>query len=540
MTIIRLLLLSLLAMPALAQTTIYYRNCDTGAHASCANGANGNAGTSQSAPKQSLPADTAINALAAGSSLRLCNGSAWVDGNFPFWLLRNTNATEASPITIEGWDCGDGASGRPILRASSGSSTGIIYGGFCWDTPNCPSPDHGGYVLRGVRLTKSGSLATGSTGLTFYGSARYLLIENNELDNWANVAEVQTGQNIRNLTVRNNYIHDNSQNGWLGSATDMLIEDNTFENNNNDGSALEHGIYSGGCEPQQRVTFRRNTFLNNSTSGGTCSSGNITTRGNVTGMTIEENYIEVPAGTADCYGISVIDGYASCTEHVDNLVIRGNTIVNVGSNSIAVRLCTNCLIENNRVIRDFTNTGLHYGISIADPGDSEDLAVSPATGATIRNNSIYVDRQGSGSGINVANGSGHKVLNNVVHFTANVGSANCFAHTALANFSVWDNNWCYELGSGQWSGAYSTLAAAQSAGFDAGGGNTDPLWASTPSAAAPTMATQSGSPLRNAGRNTDKAPRDAAWCQRDGTPDIGAMEANGTPCLTFRAPVELR
>lgn len=530
------LLSLLLLLCSLDASALYYCKCDTGAHASCPVSAGSDAldGTTAANAKSTPPTATELSNAAAGTTHYFCQGGAWT--GLSTYVVQNNNVTRTQPLTLTTYAPASGATGRPIFEWLNTQAEGFVLGFFNNDS------DHGGYTLDGIEFRRAGS--AGGEGLKLFGQASYVLYNNIKVTNWANGMVPSTSQGVHHVTLRNSLVQLNVQNGIIGNVDDFLIESNTFDQNNYDGSGGEHAIYIGGCEARNRVTIRRNTFTNNSVTGGQCTSGNITTRGgNTVGLTVEENDIEVPYGNDSCYGISVIDGYPACTEHVENLVVRGNTVKNVGSNSIAVLLCTNCLIENNRVIRDSaSNTGLHTAISVGNPSTPEDAAVSPATGATIRNNSIYI-ASGSlaGSGISVSAGSGHKVLNNVVQITAAVtGAVNCFSHTALSNFTVWDNNWCYEQGSGQWSGTYATLASAQAAGFDANGGNTNPLWVSTPSVAAPTFATQSGSPLRSAGRNTDKAKFDAAQCLRDSTPDVGAMEAGGTPCLTFRAPVELR
>lgn len=530
------------SLDAAAQTTIYYRNCDTGSHASCVNGNNANPGTSPSAPKRSLPDDTAYNNLLGGSNVRVCNGSAYVAGETtapPSYLSQNSNATQNAPITLEGWDCGDGATGRPIFMYGSGQSNAFVIGGFCFGT--CPAPDHGGYVFRGIRLSKQGALAEDSECLVFFGSSRYVLIENMEIDNWANGLNIATDQNVRNLTIRNNYIHDNSQNGVVGSATDLLVEGNYLLRNNrspneSDSFALEHALYIGGATPQNRIIIRGNILEDNSTRIGTgmCESGNITFRGNVDQVTIEDNVITVPNAINFCFGISVIDGYGTPEECVRRAVIRNNTIVNVGGSGIALRLTAGGIVENNRIIRTVA-TGQGDAIAIGNPADSGDAAYCPMQNMTVRNNSIYYATSTSGSGIAIAAGAGHKVFNNAVYITSG-GAMNCFSHTALGNFSVWNNNWCNSAGN--WSPTYANLGLAQAAGFDVNGGNTDPLWLATPSSGNSwSLAVQAGSPLRSVGRNTDKSRFDILGCQRDSSPDVGAHEFGGTPCLTAKSPV---
>lgn len=540
------LVLLLCSLGAHAQTTIYYNRCDTGAHANCSTltGSDANPGTSPSAPKLSLPSNDAINALAGGSIVRLCNGSAWVDGNATGWLLQNTNATRTARITVENYNCGNGATGRPILQYSSGTGSGMLFGGFC--VSGCPAPDHGGYVLRGVRITKSGSPS--GTGLVFYGSTRWTLIEDVRVDNWANGVEVHTGSNIRDLTFRGTTpgalsIDSNCQNGIIGSATDFLVERVLFENNNPASAGcgaftLQHGSYVGGTEPQSRITFRQNIYRNNSLTGGVCGSGNMTFRGMVTWLTVEENTVETPGGNAQCIGLSIQDGYGSDEECVRGLMVRGNKIIDAGSSAILLRITPGAFVEDNETFA-FATTTSHTGINIANPGSAQDLAVCPAGTTTVRNNSSYYASGTSGQAVSINAGSGHTVQNNLA-VIASGSSANCFAH-AGATFTLWDHNWCYEQGSGQWSATYATRSAACSgSGFDCNGGTADPLLASTPSSSNTVIELSSSSPLRSAGRNTGKAFRDKLWCQRDSTPDIGAHEYGASTCLSIRSPVELR
>jgi len=550
------LLLLLCSFGASAQTTIYYNRCDAGAHANCSTltGSDANPGTSPSAPKLSLPSNDAINALAGGSNVRICNGASYVDGNAPGWLFSAAGATSTARLTVEFYDCGNGATGRPNIQFASGSGAGIIFGGFC--VSNCPAADHGGYVLRGLRITKSGS--PGGTGITFYGSARWVLLEDLEIVNWANGIEVTTTQNIRNLTIRGTTtcdpsisttsacsaaIHSNCQNGIIGSATDYLVENVLFDSNNPASGAcgsftLQHGTYTGGVEDQARITFRGNIYRNNSLTGGVCGSGNATFRGNVDQVTFENNRIETPGANSQCIGLSVQDGYGSDAECMHRFVARGNTIIDGGSSAMLFRITPGLLAENNRLIQ-LVSTGTQNGINIANPGSQQDLDVCPAGDTVVRNNSGYYASGSGGVFVSVNAGTGHSVFNNLCDVTSG-GAVNCWA-TAGGTFEVFDYNWTYENGSGQYSATYATRAAACSgASFDCNGGTTDPLLAATPTAAAPSMAVQSGSPLRSAGRNTGKPPRDVLYCQRDSTPDIGAHEYGGTPCLTIRAPTRAR
>lgn len=547
------LVLLLCSFGASAQTTVYYNRCDAGAHANCSSlvGADGgNPGTSPSTPRITLPNDTQLNALAAGSVIRICNGASYVDGNAPGWAFQNAAATRTGRITVEGYDCGNSvpacvaktsAVGCPIVQFSSGTGIGVVMGGFCQAPATCPAPDTGGYVLRGLNITKSGS--PGGTGISLGNSARWVTLENVRITNWANGIESVTTQNVRDFILKDSYIGDNCQNGFLGNATDLLVDNNIFENNNPASGGcgsflLQHGSYSGGIEAQIRATWRKNVYRNNSLTSGTCGSGNATFRGNVDQLTFEENTIVSPGGNAQCVGLSIQDGYGSDAECMRRVVIRGNKIVDTGSSAMLLRITPGAIVENNETFA-FATTTSHTGINIANPGQAQDQILCSAGSTTVRHNSGYYASGTSGQFISINAGSGHTVQNNLAKI-ASGSSANCFAH-AGGTFTLWDYNWCDEAGSGQWSATYSTRAAACSgASLDCNGGTADAQLASTPSSSNTVIELSSSSPLRSAGRNTGKAFRDKLWCQRDTTPDIGAHEYGASTCLTFRAPVELR
>jgi hypothetical protein len=536
MRVFKLTPLALVAMSFHAHA-LHYCKCDAGAHPSCVAGSDSNDGSTAALARVTLPDSAALEGAAAGTTHNLCAGGSWVDSSVPNWLIQNMNVTRTAPLTIQTYAPASGATGQARLQSSSGSAFQWTFGGF-----NNPTA-HGGYVLRNLIITRSGSPASGSEGVVFYGTTQYVTLENVQVTNWSNGVHATTTQNITNLTIRNSDLSGNCQNGITGNATDLLVEDTTISDNNAEADGcgaflLQHGAYMGGVDVQIRSVWRRNTFANNSlTTGGICGSGNATFRGNVDQFVFEENTIFSPGGNSQCIGLSIQDGYGSDAECMRNVVARGNKIVDTGSSAILARITPGALFENNEAYAFNTTTAM-TGINVANPGSAQDQILCSAGSTTVRNNSAYYASGTSGQAVSVNAGSGHSVFNNLA-VVASGSSANCWAH-AGATFTLWNNNWCYEQGSGQWSATYSTLAAAQAAGFDANGGNADPLLAATPNSSSYSMALQSGSPLRSAGRNTGKAPRDLLWCQRDDTPDIGAHEHGASTCLTFRAPVELR
>jgi hypothetical protein len=513
---------------------LYYCKCDAGAHASCVAGSDSNNGSNAALARITLPDSTALEGAAAGTTHNLCAGGSWVDASVPNWLIQNMNVTREAPLTIQTYAPASGATGRARLQSTAGSSFQWTFGGFDNTTP------HGGYVLRNLIITRSG--APGGEGVVFYGATQYATLDNVQVTGWANGIHSTTTQNINYLKIVDSDISGNCQNGLIGNASDILAENNDIASNNPASAGcgtflLQHGVYIGGVAQQIRGTWRRNRFTNNSLTSGICGAGNATFRGNVDQLVFEENTITTPGGNSQCIGLSIQDGYGSDAECMRRVVIRGNKTVDTGSSGMLLRITPGVIVENNEDYV-FNTTTSHTGINIANPGQAQDQILCSAGNATVRNNSGYYASGTSGQFVSVNAGAGHSVFNNLA-VIASGSSANCWAH-AGATFTLWNYNWCYEQGSGQWSATYANLAAAQAAGFDANGGNTDPLLAATPTSSSYSMALQSSSPLRSAGRNTGKAFRDILWCQRDSTPDIGAHEYGGTPCLTFRAPVELR
>ena len=176
-------------------------------------------------------------------------------------------------------------------------------------------------------------------------------------------------------------LHRNHEHGMLGNANDLLLEGNSVANNNMDGGGREHGVYlSGG----RNITVRNNTFANNSAPGGVCDGGNFTVHGQVDGMLIEGNTVTQAAATAGCYGLSITAGYASA-EFFRNVVVRNNTIVNVGICAVCVSSAPGILIEGNRIFDSQPGTSQRAVLIPAiNPGAGDDQD----GGAIIRNNVV--------------------------------------------------------------------------------------------------------------------------------------------------------
>jgi hypothetical protein len=119
------------------------------------------------------------------------------------------------------------------------------------------------------------------------------------------------------------------------------------------------------------------------------------------------------------------------------------------------------------------------------------------------------------------------VVSNLIYFGAGSHANHyCFAQTALSNFTAFDNNLCYHAsGAGSWSLSYTSLAAAQTAGFDVHGLSANPLFVELPASVNNwDDRIQTASPAQNSGHPTRSSTQDRIGTNRDTTPNIGARE----------------
>lgn len=509
----------LLLSASLSWATDYHLcDCQTGAHGSCVAGSNANAGTSSSAPKQTV-AGVNFNTLALGDRVLFCAGGVWTPSSEI--QIINPNATSASPLVLQDYAPPSGATGTPIIRRSSGN--GFVFGSYLDH-----SGYHGGYTLR--NLVIDGGLS--DWGIWINTSVQDLTLENVTIREF--IIAINTSNDapnvIRRVNIRNSTFIDNVNMGWLGGTTDSVIEGNLFEANNVDTPepTFSHAIYLGCSETTcARNVIRNNVFDRNSIDGsGVCQGGNLTAHGLIDQLTIENNLLVQDSSAPGCYGISITTGYPSVSnEEFFRVILRGNRVVNLGNCAICVDSAPGILIENNVVVQQ----NAHYHVGIHVPVATGD---SPQTGANVRSNTVYMTQAGaSSSGIIVNSGTGNAVTGNLIYFGSGSNSSHtCFGHSALSNFTRFDRNLCYHAGgTGGYSGSYANLSAAQAAGFDTNGSSANPLFVASPTS--PTTWScnvQSGSPAIN---TADSFAARLAYrgYLAVGTRDIGACEFGSTP-----------
>lgn len=379
---------------------LHFSDCQAGAAAGCVAGNNANPGT-QALPKRDLSGIN-INALAAGTSLLFKRGGSWNIGQVE---ILNRNATPDAPITFADW----GTGALPLLRVPSG--IGFAFGEW-GDTVQ-----DGGYTLRNLRFDGVG---TGDRAILLAAATRRVLFEGLEISGFQlGIHLINEGAGHAGVTLRNSVLRGNRDHGLLGDANDLLIEGNLIEGNNPDGGGFEHGIYLGGHS--SGTTVRNNIFRRNSAPGGTCTGGNFTVHGQYERLTVEGNVIEQTVAVGGCYGFSITAAYNSA-EWFRNLVVRGNTIINVGNCAICVSAAPGALIDGNRIFNTMPGA-FHVGVDIPSSfapgaGDAAD------TGQVIRDNVVCLSSPSSNSRAVVAPASATQ-SNNVLRTGADATTGVC-------------------------------------------------------------------------------------------------------------------
>ncbi len=519
-----LLALALTACGLAQATTYYVSDCQAGASAGCVAGSDSNSGTSSSKPwKTAGKIREQFSGMAAGDQILFARGGSWINASMD--PLQSLKATATNPIVFDSYDPTWGGTERPILTESR-KDTKL----FAFDNNGAAVAD-GGYVLRNLDLRGNGK---GLWGVFTSGAVSDLTMSNLNIQGF--VIGVHCGLSIERVQLLNSTITNNGSQGILWGCNNSLVEGNTFDHNgyiSTDGR--DHSIYLNNELPSAKnVTVRGNKLLNNSVpiSGGICGGVPLVAHGMWNGVTIENNTIYQAPGTANpgCWGIAIDAAYPNA-EIFSNVVIRGNTIANVGGIGIGCASCVAPVIENNVIVMEAGPEMV--GIQIPDrsrgAGDTADV------GAIIRNNSIYFKSAPSyAQGISFATqngstaGSKLQVTSNLIYFAATSnGNHQCFDTTGvgLSNFQSFDYNLCYDAsGNGRYSSLYPTLANAKSAGFDVHGLSANPMLVAAPSSSNGwSMALSPNSPAVNAGSLSGSASKDRMSILRS-SPDIGAFE----------------
>jgi hypothetical protein len=390
-----------------AGRTYYFSDCQPGAAKNCVQGNDANSGTSESSPKRNL-ASVNFNALPAGSKLLLARGGVWV---WPkqMLLLDNPNVTATEPLVIDAYGTGE----RPWIQVSDQKAGAFFFGEY-----NNNAND-GGYTLRNFKLDGMGSSAW---GLFLIHNLHSVTVENMEITGFhiAIHSQARAPHGVTKVVIRNNSISRNSGMGILGQFSDSVIEGNLFEGNNFSGSTFDHAVYlSGGDAGGRNNVLRNNIFRNNSVVNGVCKGGNVTMHGQMDGMLIEGNTIELPAATLGCWGFSITSAY-NTPDWFRNFIVRNNTLINLGGCGVCANAAPGIVVENNRFIN--TQTTPHTAVTIrgeVGPGDDADRD------AVVRNNIACFPTGAPNQSVVSVSSPGSKVSGNVAYTGAAATTGAC-------------------------------------------------------------------------------------------------------------------
>jgi len=524
------LLATALVAPQAFAATYYFADCAADAAPTCVAGSNANIGTSAAAPKQNLTGFQYPQGT--GHAFRFARG-----GSFANAYIDAPAGDAPDSIVFESylptWCSGACASRKPILSArikSNGLGDDLIR---FWFKRGVTVRD---LELRGIDGAGYGVMVQGS---------RDILLDNLTIGNFAIAVYTvygHTGTVTERITLRNSSIVRNKAQGFLGSAKDLLLENNRFEGNGRDNATRDHNIYlSSSSFVVPGVVVRGNTLTRNAGHDGVaCNSVALVAHGHLPDLTIENNTIVEEASRGACWGIAVNGVTTSKVEQrFPGLVIRGNTVRLEGDGGVGIT-CSSCpgaVIENNIVVRSggstsFTGVQVPSGAPNLARGDLADDAI------VVRNNTLEIATPGRATGLTFAPGSSNDVVvSNLIVFDGATNTALCM-HTgarSIQSFRAIDHNLCWRTGGNAfaWSDQAPTLGAAQAAGFDQSSLAVDPGLSTTLGQAGVAMtaldALPPASPAINAGHRTLSSPLDAAGVQRDTLPDIGAIERTARP-----------
>ena len=505
--------------PAPGITTYYVCDCGKGADKDCTAGSDSNAGTSPDQAWQTFgKAQAQFGALQAGDRIEFCKGGVFDVKGVSRWVNGNCKADNRCVVASYAppWASGDEA--RPVINSPAGQH------GVAFDDP--ANADHEeGYVFAGLELVGAGTDA--DNGFFVYNDVDDVLICDMYIHNFGigiqlaggNTPNPGADEHNERIVVRDSIINDCSGDGWLGGDNGSTIEHTHFENNGFGKATFNHNIYlsMSGADGIRVVgnDLYKSTFIN-----GQCQGVSLVGHGVTTNLTIEGNTVHEDLGTVTqgCWGIAIDPGYSSA-EMFSNVTIRGNTVQDLGNQSIGVAACHGCVIENNVVLN-------HQGINAAAilvPVSGSDAGDWTCDQITIRNNSIDIDG-GQAIGL-VDEGKGHVVTNNAIY---NAGQGNggvgCFRLNLPASaYGAVDNNVCFTNDKGEWvigKGQLSAWTAAS--GFDAQSIQVDPQFKSI--MAPYDLSPAATSPLIDAADPKNASATDITGKTRDGQPDIGAFE----------------
>lgn len=514
-----------LGLDPLAGAIHYVCDCGVDGAPGCVPGNDANDGLSPQTPWRTYAqARTRFASLAPGDSVAFCRGGAFDAQSGGAWV--NSSCLADQRCVVRDYDP-PGSTGnlpRPILHVAAG--------GNAFDLADGGNADHEeGYIIMHLDLRGSGS----GQGVFAYNDVDDVLLCDLSIDSFdlgvhaagSNPPAAGSDGANQRIVLRSSQVTNNGGQGWLGGCDGCAVEYTQLRNNGFETAVFNHNIYfsesSGGVAMGMRAIG--NDLYQSAMVGGQCSAVSLVVHGQHDGLLIEGNTVREDVGAAGdgCWGIAVDSGYAEA-ESFRNVIVRGNTVINVGNLGIGLNACEGCLVENNVVI----HTQSFDTRAIAIPDRARNPDDSPLTDTTVRNNSIYVGAAAGGAGMRVGGeGSGHVVVSNAIHYAGSRGGWACMILDLPAgSYAAVDYNLCFFAGTnGEWvegAGDLATWSAAS--GFDTNSLVADPSFTAPAASPWDLSASSASSPLVNAGHPSLSSQSSHGGHGRDANPDIGAHE----------------
>jgi len=365
--------------PVVANTEGTYFVCD--------NGNDTNDGLSASTPWLTFEkAMGNFRYLKAGESINFCRGGIFYVDNAP--TLTNYNCTADNQCRIGDYYAVVDSTSAGLERPKIISNNGLRLLSFV-DGGN--ADQDGGYLVENLILENA--TASSYAGIFIFNDVDDLTVRNVKIDGFGKGISLQgtntlnAGSNNQNerIIFENNQVINNSSQGFLGACTECEIRGNLFENNGYAKAVYDHNLYYTGHDAVN-VLIADNILRKSTNIDGLCQGVPLVVHGTVKNLIIENNLIEeeVNKVVEGCWGIAVDTGYSSIEESFEHVIIRGNTVKNVGGLGIGCSSCVDVLIENNSIIND--NDMYFKGVVV--PNRTEDTLKS--SGIVLNNNQVIV------------------------------------------------------------------------------------------------------------------------------------------------------
>lgn len=496
-------------------TNYYVCDCDSASDPNCIAGNDSNSGTNVSSPwRTTSKVSSVINSLQAGDQILFAKGGAWTDASIG--NIYNFNSSAGNPIIFDSYTPPWGGTAKPILVEARNETNlfNFIDGG---------NADHDeGYSIRNLNLNGGG---TGQWGVFAYNDADYITLENLDISGFeigvhcagSNTPNPGADNQNQNMSLLNSMITNCSNQGFLGGADFLLIENCFFENNGFAQAVFNHNIY---ISDGDNIIIRNNELYRSAVINSMADGVSLVVHGMHNNLIIEGNYIHEDPGmtTGNAWGIGVDPGGYDIPEGVTGLVIKGNLITNMFNNCIAVTSTPGAIIENNVIINE-NAADLHAIVAPDRLRDSDDL---PTTNITIRNNSIYLRNANTLTKAIIVGeeGTEHVVVSNVISIDNGNGLD---LNLGDDNYESVNYNMMELINNAYWGEGQSLNSWSSSRGFDLQSLTGNPLFTS-PEFPDYNLIPMSSSPLINAGHPVLSSPTDYTGALREGIADIGAFE----------------